>query len=52
MCEFEHKILRRTSLDRLLNKIDSSSVLKDGKIEAVQGLPEQQQILCLLLLET
>jgi len=27
----------------LINKIDSSSVLKDGKIEVVHGLPEQQQ---------
>jgi len=37
----------RTSLDRLLNEIDSSSVWKDGKIEVVHGLPEQQQTLCL-----
>ena len=32
----------------LLNKIDSSSVSKDGKIEAVHDLLEQQETLCLL----
>jgi len=41
-------MLSRTSLDRLLNKIDSSGVSKDGKIEAaVHGLLEQQQTLCI-----
>jgi len=40
-------MLSRTSLDRLLNRIDSSSVSKDGKTEAVMhGLLEQQQTLC------
>jgi len=31
-----------------LNKIDFSSVKKDGKIEAVHDLLEQKQALCLL----
>jgi len=47
--EFQRKIL--TSLDRLLNKINSSSVLKDGKIEAVRSLLEQQETLYLLEIE-
>ena len=38
----------RTSLDKLLKKIDRSSVLKDEKIEAVHDLLEQQQSLYLL----
>jgi len=41
--EFRHKMLSRTSLNRMLNKIDSSSVSKDGKIEVIHGLLEQQQ---------
>ena len=40
--EFQHKMLSRT---KLLNKTDSSSISKDGKIEAVHGLLEQQQTL-------
>jgi len=31
-----------------LKKLDGSSVSKDGKTEAVHGLLEQQQTLCLL----
>jgi len=38
----------RTSLDKLMNKVDCSSVLKDGKLEAVDDLREQQQALYLL----
>jgi len=38
----------RTSLDKLLNKMDYSSVMKDGKIEAFHNLFEQQQALYLL----
>jgi len=38
----------RTSRARLLNKIDSSNVSKDGKTEAMHGLLEQRQTLCLL----
>jgi len=41
---FHHKMLSRTSLARLPNKIDSSSVSKDGKIAVVHGL----QTLCML----
>jgi len=32
------QMLSRTKLHRLLNKIDSGSLSKDGKIEAVHGL--------------
>jgi len=40
-------MLSRASLAGLLNKIDSSSsVSKDGKIEPVHGLLEQQQTAC------
>jgi len=39
----QHNLFSRTSLDKLLNKIDSRNVLKDGKIEAVHDLFEQQQ---------
>jgi len=35
--------VQQTHLHRLLSKINSSSVLKDGKIEAIHGLPEQQE---------
>ena len=45
---FQRKIVSRISLDRLLNKIYNSSVSKDWKIEAICGLPEQQETLCLL----
>jgi len=38
----QHNLFSRTSLDKLLNKIDCSNVLKDGKIEAVHDLLEQQ----------
>jgi len=44
----QHKMLSRTSLDRLLNKTVSCSVLNDGKIEAVHCQFEQQQTLCKL----
>ena len=44
----QHNLFSRTSLDILLNKIDCSNVLKDGKIEAVNDLLEQQQVLYLL----
>jgi len=50
--ELQHKILSRTSLDRLLNKIDSSIISQDGKIEAIHGLPEQQETLSLICKET
>ena len=43
--EFQYKMLSRTSLARLLNKIDSSSASKDGNIAAVHGLPQQQRTL-------
>jgi len=46
--EFQHKISSRTSLNRLLNKVDSGDVSKDRKIYAVRGLLEEQEILCLL----
>jgi len=39
----QHKMLSRTCLDRLLNR----SISKDGRTEAVHGLLEQQQTLCL-----
>jgi len=41
--EFQQKMSIRTSRDRLLNKIDSSSVglSKDKNIEALRGLVEQ-----------
>ena len=48
LLEFQHKILSRTSVERLLNKINSISVSKEGKIEAVHGLLQQQETLCLL----
>jgi len=32
-------------MDRLLNKTDSSSVLKDGKTESVHGLLQHQSFL-------
>jgi len=42
--EFQPNILSRTSLlDRLLYKTDSRSVSKDGKVEAICSLPEQQE---------
>jgi len=46
----QHNLFSRTSLDKLLNKIDCSNVglLKDGKTEAVHDLLEQQQALNLL----
>jgi len=46
----QHDMFSRTSLDKLLNKIDCSNVhvLKDGKIEAVHDLLEQQKVLYLL----
>jgi len=44
----KHNMFRRTGLGKLLNKIDCSSVLRDGKIEAVHSLLEQQQALYLL----
>jgi len=44
----QHNMLSSTSLDKLLNKIDCSNVLKDGKIEVVHDLLEQQQALYLL----
>jgi len=37
----QHNMFSRTSLDKLLNKIDCSSVLKDGKTEAVHDLLEK-----------
>ena len=36
----QHNLLSRTSLDKLLNKIDCSIVLKNGKMEAVHDLLE------------
>jgi len=48
----QHKMFSRsfrTSLDKLLNKIDCSSALKDGKIKAIHDLLEQQQTLRLLV---
>jgi len=39
-------ILSRTSLTRLLNKIDSSGVLKDGKI---RSLPEYQETVLIVV---
>jgi len=44
----QHNMFSRTNLDKLLNTINCSNVLKDGKIEAVYDLPEQQQPLYLL----
>jgi len=44
----QHNLFSGTSLDKLLNKIHCSKVLKDGKIEAVHDLLEQQQALYLL----
>jgi len=44
----QQNLFIRTSLDKLLNKIDCSNVLKDGKIEVVHDLLEQQQALYLL----
>jgi len=41
-------MLSRTSLGRLLDKIDSGSVSKDRKIETSHGLLEQQQTVCTL----
>ena len=41
----QHNLFIRTSLDNLLNEIDCSNVMKDGKIEAVHDLLEQQQAL-------
>jgi len=41
-----------TGLDKFLNKIDCNDVLKDGKIEAVQDLLEQQQVLYLLAIRS
>jgi len=48
--EFQHKVLSRISLDRLLNKIDNNStgISKYAKIEVVKGLFEQQKTLCSL----
>jgi len=43
---FQRKIFSRTSPNRFLNKIDSSSLSKVGKIEDVHGLPKQQGTLC------
>jgi len=45
--EFQHKTLYRTSLGRLLNKIDSKSISKDGKTQVVHDLLERQQTLCM-----
>ena len=42
--EFQHKMLSRTSVARLLNKINNGNMLK----EAIHGLPEQQPTLCWL----
>jgi len=42
------EMLSKTSLDMLPNKIDSSSVLKDGKTQAIYGLLKQQQTFCSL----
>ena len=44
----QHNLFSRTSLDKLLNEIDCSNVLKDGKIEGVHNLLDQQLALCLL----
>ena len=41
----QHNTFSRTSLDKLLSKIDCSNVLKAGEIEAVYDLLEQQQAL-------
>jgi len=46
----QNNMFSRTSIVKLLNKIDCSNVLKDGKIEAVHDLLEQQQALYLLAL--
>jgi len=43
----QHNLFSIISLDKLLNKIDYSNALKDGKIEAVHDLLEQQQALYL-----
>ena len=42
--EFQHKMLSRTNLERLLNKTGSSGVSKDGKKEAVHGLLDNSRI--------
>jgi len=44
----QHNMFSRTCLDKLLNKIDRSNVLKKWKIDAVHDLLEQQQALYLL----
>jgi len=44
--KFHLKILSRTSQERLLNKSDSSNVLKDQKTQAIHGQPEQQKSSC------
>jgi len=41
-------LFSRSNLDKLLNKIDCSNILKDGKIEAVHDVLKQQQALYLL----
>jgi len=46
-CYGNSNIMLSLNKDKLLNKIDSSSVSKYGKIEAVHGLLEQQQMLCI-----
>jgi len=38
----QHNVFSRISPDKLLNKIDCSSILKDGKIEIMYDLLEQQ----------
>ena len=35
--EFQHKMLTRTSLDRLLHIINGRRVSTDGKIETIHG---------------
>jgi len=44
----QHNLYSGTSLDKLLNKIDCSNVLKDRKIEAIHDLLELQEALYLL----
>jgi len=41
----QYNLFSRTSLDKLLYKINCSSVSKDGKTDAVHNLLEQQQVL-------
>jgi len=45
----QNSLFSKTSLDKLLNKINCSNILKDGKIEAIiHDLIEQQEALYLL----